>query len=680
MKVAEASATMADSPPTGWSRVRAAYFRLFVVLTLVIALASFVRDRGQLLSNISFWLFLIPFAVSIWRIEVGFLTALFLLTVSASVHQQFNALADAKLHAWAYPGVDCCLGFLAAWTLKVGLGGAREVLNRFPSGPLLLLHAWMTLSAVMTVGRNIWQSASELSLRGLAYNVWLARGISWHDDYYPLQDPFFYSVALAMLFATWAVLDQGGKRLLSHLVGVVLAGAASNVLFALWQKATGMGWVNGQWAINANALWPDLHSFGVFMAMALLLGYGFLVNGTATPRVKTAAGMATLLAAVGLYLSGSRSTLFFLIVLLFGWAIWAMLKLRGWRRALPLFAALAVAAAVHWTLEHGYRDISYALLSERLKVLDQKSLNVALSHRPEIWAAALRMYLAFPFFGLGQGAFYRLSIVPEFSSSQLLIGVGGDGVHNEFLRILVELGPVGLGLVLFMVIPFVRLGRQNLHWTSFYALAGIALGSIYTNAILVRELLMLCGVFAGGYFWEVQAAACPRWRPPARTSTRYATVALATLTLAALIEVAFSFGRFPFTYGQRCREVHPLAKDGWTQGVLRVPVPPAAALAELTVLADRPDLERRSLDLELSVLSEGGASLAAVRHTFKQRETDPRSFQLSMPESAGGKRLLELKPSHCYVPLNLGITYDPRRLGVRVTELRFRTAAGAKAH
>ena len=47
-----------------------------------------------------------------------------------------------------------------------------------------------------------------------------------------------------------------------------------------------------------------------------------------------------------------------------------------------------------------------------------------------------------------------------------------------------------------------------------------------------------------------------------------------------------------------------------------------------------------------------------------------------MPDSPDGKRVVELKPSHCFVPLNLGITYDPRRLGVRVKDLRFLTAAG----
>ena len=286
------------------------------------------------------------------------------------------------------------------------------------------------------------------------------------------------------------------------------------------------------------------------------------------------------------------------------------------------------------------------------------------------------MYFEFPFFGLGQGAFYRLSAIPAYSESPFLAGMNGEGVHNYFLRILVELGPVGLALLLFMAIPFFRLGRQNFRLVSFFALAGIALGNLYTNALLVRELLVLCAVFAGSYFWEVSSTGSAQWRPPSSATARYASLALAALVLAALTEVALSFSRFPFTYGQRCLEVRPLGQDGWTQGVLRVPVPPTAVSAELAILADRPDLARRPLDLDLSVLSGGEKSLATQRYTFTQRDADARSIQLPMSQSPDGKRFLELKAAHCYVPLNLGITYDPRRLGVRVMELRFRTNAG----
>ena len=256
---------------------------------------------------------------------------------------------------------------------------------------------------------------------------------------------------------------------------------------------------------------------------------------------------------------------------------------------------------VHWTLDHGYRGLSYALLSERLAELSPDSLNVALSYRPEIWAAAIRMYSAFPLFGLGQGAFYRLSVIPEFSGSPVLIGLGGDGVHNEFLRMLVELGPVGFGLFLLILIPYVRRGRQNFSWVSFYALAGIALGSVYTNAILVRELMLLAGVFAGSYFWEAQTATLDA--SGSRATIRVVTAALAALVVAGLIEVALSFNRFPFTYGQRCYEVRPLAKDGWTQGALHVSIPSQAANVDLIVSAERPDLMRRPLNFDLSVLA-----------------------------------------------------------------------------
>ena len=661
------------------AKAKAGYFYLVLISVLMVTAASFVRERGHLLSNISLWLFLVPFTLTLWPTKAGFLSAIFLLTVGPSLHEQIFALAGFKLHTWAYPAVDACLGFLMAWSVKCRAGRVKNLLNHFPSGTLLLFHAWVTFSAAVVSARNVWQSASEFSLRGLAYNVWLTRGITWHDDYYPLQDPFFYGVALLMLFATWSLVEERGDRLLRQVVGIALAGATLNVGFALWQKATGRGWVNGSLATNVNAFWPDLHSFGVFMAMALFLAYGFLVRRSATPSVKLLAGVATVAAAVGLYLSGSRSTLFFVMVLLIGWALWMALRSRGWRRVIALIAAIAVVGTLHLILEHGYREMSYAVVRERLQVLDSNSLNVALSHRPEIWSAAVRMYLAFPFFGLGQGAFYRLSAVPEFSGSTFLVEMYGEGVHNEFLRLFVELGPVGLSLMVFLAVPFLRLGRQNLQWISFYALAGIALGSLYTNALLVRELLLLCAVFAGCYLWEVRAAGSPRWHPFAHSATRSAAVALAVLMLAALIEAALSFGRLPFGYAQRCHHVRPLTSDGWTEGVLRVPVPSAAVRAEVVVLADRPDLDRRPVRLDLSIMTGGGSSLATLRHTFVRRETVADRFELTIPQSADGKRFLELKPSSCYVPLNLGVTYDPRRLGLRVNEIRFSTAAGVEA-
>jgi O-antigen ligase len=661
--------------PSRGCQARRVYLHLVLSSILVIALASFVRERGQLLSNISLWFFLISFAVSIWRPQVGLLATTFLLTVTPSLHEQVNALADTDLHAWAYPGVDCCLGFLAAWVLKRGLRGTDKVLDRFPSGLLLLFHGWMVVSAAAVVSRNIWRSASDFSLRGLAYNIWLTRGISWHDDYYPLQDPFFYGVALVMLFAAWTLLVKDGRRLLERLVGVALAGALANVVFALWQKASGRGWVNGDLALSANAFWPDLHSFGAFMGFAVFLGYGFLTTRTRTTAVTSAVGVAILAGAAGIYLSGSRSTLFLMSAFLLSWAFLGALGASGWRRALPLIVGTATAVVIHLTLKAGYRGLSYASIGEWLDAMSADSLNVTLSYRPEIWTAALRMYLAFPLFGLGQGAFYPLSAVSDFSGSEVLVRLGGDGVHNEFLRMLVELGPVGVGLALFAAVPFVRLGSQNLKLVSLYALAGMAVVNLYTNVLLVREMLMLCAIFVGSYVWEAQSNATKRWQPPKASTTRAVLLALVAVAIAAAVEVAMSFSRFPFTYGQRCFQPGPLSVDGWTQGVLRVPIPLDAGTAELHISADSPDLDRRPLDLQVSIIDRLGLLLATSRHHFAQRDSGTRRIELGLPESPNDERILELRPSHCYVPLNLGVTYDIRRLGVRVEEMRFRAAS-----
>ena len=76
---------------------------------------------------------------------------------------------------------------------------------------------------------------------------------------------------------------------------------------------------------------------------ALFLGYGILVNRVATTKVEGALGLATLAAAVGLYLSGSRSTLFFVLPLLISWGnLGRAIRSRGWRRAIPLLAVIAV--------------------------------------------------------------------------------------------------------------------------------------------------------------------------------------------------------------------------------------------------------------------------------------------------------------------------------------------------
>ena len=657
-------------------RAAVIYIRVVLVLTLVIALASFVRTRAQGTDNIAVWIFAVPFTLTLIRPRLGLLSAIALSTITPAAHLQLNALIGTRLYAWAFPGVDACLGFLLGWSFKGYWPQLRVAALTFPAGLVVLLHSWIALSTLVGIARNVWQSASEFSIRGLAYNVWLTRGISWLDDYYALQDLFFYSAGLAMLFAVWAMLLRDGRRLLRQIALAVLAGAALNATFAVWQRLTGLGWADGEISMSVSAMWPDLHSFGAFMALAVFIGYGFLSTQKAASVTRGAVGLAMTLSAVGLVLSTSRATLLMVLLATILWAGVTARRLSGWRRSLPLVAVLAAVISLAWAFESGYRAYPFEHMVTRFKQIGVAALNSALSHRPEIWSAAIEMYLSFPLFGLGQGSFYRLSGLASFSPSDELRALGGSGAHNYFLQSFVELGPMAAIVAGLIAVPSLRLGRDNFRMLSFIALLGIAIGNVYAHSLLVRETLLLCAIFLGVYFWEADSLGSARWRPVTPATKRVAVWLAGALALGCVFEVSHSFHRVPFTYGRLCfEEAKPIFKDGWTSGRLTQPIPLAAERVRLSVDADRPDVERRPLAAHVSVTADSKTDLDSHELLFSQLKAAPETVILELPD-VGGKRFLDVQLSHCYVPLNLGLTYDPRRLGVHVQDLRFLTRYG----
>ena len=571
--------------------------------------------------------------------------------------------------------MDCIIGFVTAWIFKGGLRRAHPLSQDFPAGPLLALHLWIAVSALVTVGRNLWQSASELTLRGLTYNVWITRGLSFRDDYFPLQELFFYSVALIALFAVWAEIKRRGERLLRGVAAAVLAGASLNALFAAWQKSTGKGWFAGA-PTDVNAFWADIHSFASLMTIAIAIGLGLILTRQLSPLRRMTVVAAIAVATIGLYLSGSRSTLLILFLLLCLAALWAaFFASRGWQRAIPIALVVSLSVALTWVFLHGYRGVSLSTIGSAIETFSFASLNAAVSHRPEIWRATISMYSSFPLFGLGQGALQRLSSISQFSGSDVLVNMGGAGAHNYFLQSFVELGLVGFGIVTLIAIPVLRLGRDNFRLLSFYGLTGVAMGNLYGHSLLVREMLMLTAIFAGAYLWEARTLATSSWREPGTSTLRYTSIVLLGLALAACAEVAASFARSPFTYGEQCFEKNALEPDGWTKSILRVAVPSEATRVIMTIAPGAQDNLRRSLDVELALLDEKDALLHQAELRFERGDAEPRRVDLPLGAAVDRKRFLEVRPSHCFVPLNLGYAldskHDTRRLGARITNLRF---------
>jgi len=92
---------------------------------------------------------------------------------------------------------------------------------------------------------------------------------------------------------------------------------------------------------------------------------------------------------------------------------------------------------------------------------------------------------------------------------------------------------------------------------------------------------------------------------------------------------------------------------------------------DLTLLADRRDLSRRQLNVALAIVDQKGARLLQRVEAFDRPGEGPHNLSLPIDASWGGKLFLEVRPSHCYVPLNVGRGHDGRHLGVRVQKLQF---------
>lgn len=651
------------------------YASTIVFLPVLITIVSFIRDREHLLGNISFWFFVVSFVVTLTKTGAGLVTTLLLLTVSPALHLQLNSFLQPPLHALNYPGVESCTGFLAAWACRRRFVPAVNVLKIFPSTWLLVLHGWIAASAIVAVAHNIWQSGSEFALRGLFYNIYLLRHLSWHDDYFPLHDLFAYSVAVAMVIAVWTLLQQYGRRLFEHLLIALFCGFAINAGFALWQKIDGVGWIGDATAGGVNAFWPDLHSFSALMVLSLLLGYGYFRTQRGSATARTLVGLVMLLSGGGLFLSGSRSAMLIvcMVVVVLGGAT---MVARGRRRVFALIAIVLLVLGVDSTLRRGYRGLSYQLLRASSDGVTFSDIDKALSFRPGIWQAALRMYSEFPWFGLGQGSFYRLGSIQEFSNNSYLVNEIGENAHNYLVQTFVELGPIGLILILVCCLPIFRQGRNNLNLISFYALLAILLANLFAHALLVREMLMLCSVFLGTYYWQIESSGSQM--EPVIEQRRVRVLAWAAIGLVTLVgvEVAHSFHRFPFVYGQRCFTPRTLDQDGWTRGLLQQPIPDAAVLIRLGLSAAQPNASSRPLVVEIAVIDSSATAVWSRTLEVPRHSDVPFRFAIELPRWSQSANYLSVRASHCYVPLNLGVTYDSRTLGVHIDELRFETADG----
>ena len=328
--------------------------------------------------------------------------------------------------------------------------------------------------------------------------------------------------------------------------------------------------------------------------------------------------------------------------------------------------------AISWPIE----------LLKQIKGLDFANFNAVssvLGNRPEFFMAGVRMISEFPFLGVGQGDFYRMSPNLLFTGSQLLHSINGENAHNYFLQTIAETGFIG-GLVFMIALagPFFMTTNRRALWTASIGLFALLLGNIYAHSFLVRENLLLGALFlALMYSWTSANQVALRLTINIPNKTKWWAdknnwligVSCCVIVFGAAREIKESFSSFPFNYGELCFISKDLISGDWSTGLSEIDLPSQARGVKVALTAGHPDIDRRPIMLQMELIDSTNKVLA--KSLTKLQTNDPTIVILALdqPLIVASEPLKAIfKLSGCFTPRNIGMNADGRRLGIFIKE------------
>jgi hypothetical protein len=589
-----------------------------IALAAFAILAGLVASGSVFLNDLYFWVqsayyinpylcliaFLLAFSPRVW----GLTAIIFLLPLSAGLGTQLNAYLGAQFLILPNAGLDLAAGFFLGSTVRV-MSAAPQLMGKKQSQtvmnlmkvvapwPIALVIVMITISTAIAISRNVYQSAAATSFKGLLFNLVHFRPIGWHDDYMPISDWIAYALAVAMIILVIGQL-KGREDKNQIIFRPLMAGLIIAALMGISQAITGLGLPDNLLNFRKDHLGyavigfqPDLHAFAGHMLLGAVGLWGYFYSGISRLERKLVM-LVVALSWAGLILSKSRALLLIAVAAILIWLIWSLWQKKS-RFFLPSVAILAAAISIFVALIFNYSNSFGGIpvlswlgeLANEFKSRDLTSWSLfsgIFGSRFEIWEAAIRMWWEFPLMGIGQGNFYRLSDIASFSKSHFLILNRGENAHNYFLQTLTETGIVGILIITTaLVFPLIAAVRKVLLLPAICALGGLFLGNIFSHSFLVRENLLLAAALVGLTYCLVGASRFSislnnKDDKRASVSLKRAAirVSVITLLLVSILEIFFSFGKIPFTYGYFCKQKAPIDPDGWTRGayVLTLPI------------------------------------------------------------------------------------------------------------
>ena len=658
---------------------------------------NMLNKTGFYRATISLLMFSLCFFLTVVNKKAGIMVSLFALPLLPNITMQFQAFTGyGRIMHQHSPGLDLIAGLILGsivndliLTFKNRFNQTREFIFFELPWQASLVFWFVSFSAILAVFRNLHQSQSAVILNTVIYQLTHFRTIAWHNDYRPIFDFVSYGLAFGFIGILIPVIHSSSDKN-SIVFKPLFGGIIIASIVAIIQSQTGRGlhpWQsffrNDHLGFIATGFQPDIHSFAGHMMLGAVGFFGYLYY-TKEISIKLFGWILVIpLAWIGLVLSKSKSNIALAFFFLSSSILILIFRKMGFsKKTIFIITTVCFLFALLLTLLFPIWSPIFSSLPIQFKYDDFNAFNLFMSYRPEIYAAAIRMFWSFPLLGLGQGNFYRLSSNPEFSlSSFLSIDQNGENAHNYFLQILAENGLIGLFLFGLLIInPVIQSKNRRILITAICAILSIFLANLLAHSLLIRENLFIAASLIALLYGHIGSQKITQNSSSKNkfflllNSKNHIFIYLIffIIFIFSVIEIYKSFRSFPFTVDTQCFKTRTLYPDGWSTGIYQVDMPDGSKGIEINVSAFPPDIQKKPLTALLQITNNQNNSLASAKYLIS--DNSHTSFTLHLPidqfpMSQGLKAIFKL--NRCFIPINLGMNADERRLGVQISEVRF---------
>jgi O-antigen ligase len=596
-------------------------------------------------------------------------------------------------------GFDLIVGMLLGTFLNVLVRKKQITAHISMPWPAALVLIIITVSVSVAITRNLHQSGSAFNAQALIYNLLHLRSLGWHDDYRPLLDWAAYASAVCLLAVFIPVLQHCSKRN-TLLFWPLIASLIISALAGWRQSATGIGlsfdqrnFRVDQFGFVAQGFQPDMHAFGGLLLIGAVGLLGYLYFSKSITEKLVIVALVIPLSWIVLFLSKSKASLGFgVLAFLVIASIWWFRKHKYLPILLITVAGIFAVFVVSLIIFQNFWANNLLLLIQKYGISDFDALNYMLSYRPEVYRAAFHMFMLFPLFGLGQAEFYRQSANFDLTQSFFLsIQQNGENAHNYFLQTFVETGLVGGSAFLILIFyPLIKIRNWRTLIPAGVALLAIFAGNLFSHSMLVRENLLLAAALIALMYASMRAeqeqhlnsGATPismangsdsftnvlaKWLPSSKNFRLRLSIA-ATLLVGGLFtkEIYQSFHSQTFQSDLQCSKFRQLDPDGWTSGLYVVAMPKGSQGVRIKLVSTQPDVWLRPLSGTLTLVDHNYATV--LKQDLLLTKNEPQDLELLLPQGvlSGRDFRVELKLDRCFIPRNIGMNGDGRRLGVRI--------------